>query len=375
MKLQILQENLLKAVSLTSRFTSTRAQLPILGNILLFASKSKLNVSSTNLEISASISIGAKVEKDGEVSIPSRILLELISNLPKETLTLEAQKEQLKISTSSFSSNVLGMNTSDFPKVPSLIHKEKGTLLPTGEFSKALSKVIFASSNDETRPILTGVLFIFEAGVLNLVSTDGFRLSLNKIKIKDSKLKTRFVLPKNILSEVGRVEAEGDILLEVSEKEKQVIFGIGDTVLSSRLLEGEFPDFVKILPKSSVLKMLVDKEDLLRAVKLSAPFARDNANIVKLTINKDQLIIMAEGSSSGSQETKIDVKVESSFAKASEDSEFEIAFSFKFLEDFLGSVDGEEVKMEFSGVDKPGVFTDPTNPDYLHLIMPVKIQE
>ena len=267
------------------------------------------------------------------------------------------------------------MNTSDFPKVPSLIHKEKGTLLPTEEFLKALSKVIFASSNDETRPILTGVLFIFEAGVLNLVSTDGFRLSLNKIKIKDSKLKTRFVLPKNILSEVGRVEAEGDILLEVSEKEKQVIFGIGDTVLSSRLLEGEFPDFVKILPKSSVLKMLVDKEDLLRAVKLSAPFARDNANIVKLTINKDQLIIMAEGSSSGSQETKIDVKVESSFAKASEDSEFEIAFSFKFLEDFLGSVDGEEVKMEFSGVDKPGVFTDPTNPDYLHLIMPVKIQE
>lgn len=375
MKLQTLQENLNRAINLASRFTSNRTQLPILGNILLKTNGSKLNISSTNLEISVSISIGSKIDKEGEISIPSRVFTELIANLPKETLTLEAEKEQLKISTPNFSSNILGMNTSDFPKIPATIHKEKGITLPKEELSKALSEVLFASSIDETRPILTGVLFILNKGNLSLVATDGFRLSLTSLKTPNSKLAPRaaapshFVLPKNILSEVGRVEAEENVYLELVEKEKQAVFGIGDTVLSSRLLEGEFPDYEKIIPKTSSCRILVDKENLLRAVKLSAPFARDNANIAKLAISKEQIAIRAESSSAGSQETRIDARVETEIEKG-----FEIAFNYKFLEEFVNSVGGEEVKMEFSEVDKPGVFLDPSSPDYLHLIMPVKIQ-
>lgn len=374
MKLQVLQENLNKAIGIASRFTSNRAQLPILGNILLTASKSKLTVSSTNLEISVSMSVGSKIEKEGEISVPSRVLTELVANLPRETLTLEAEKEQLKISSSAFSSNILGMNTSDFPKVPSHVNKEKGMVLPKEEFSKALSKVLFASSIDETRPILTGVLFILDKGSLTLVATDGFRLSFNKIQIPGVKQVSKMVLPKNVLSEVGRVDEGEDIVLELQEKEKQIVFGSGDTILSSRLLEGEFPDFEKIIPKTSVYKISVDKEDLLRSVKLSAPFARDNANIVKIKILKDSIKLFAESSQAGNQETKVEAKVDPTPPEASRGEGFEIAFNYKFLEDFLGSVAGEEVKMEFSGVDKPGVFTDPIDSNYLHLIMPVKIQ-
>jgi len=182
----------------------------------------------------------------------------------------------------------------------------------------------------------------------------------------------QFVVPRTILFEIGRV-SEDEILLEFREKDKQVVFGVGDTVFSSRLLEGTFPDWEKIIPKTSSYKVTVDKEDLLRAVKLASIFARDNANIVKLIIDKEQVIIKAESSAAGRQETKIEVKTEG-FDPELAEGPFEIAFNYKFFEDFINSVSGEEIVMQFSETDKPGVFLDPSSPDYLHLIMPVKIQ-
>ena len=373
MKLAILQENLEKSIALASRFTSSRTQLPILGNILLRASKTKLLIASTNLEISVSDAIGAKVEEEGEIAVPSKTFSELVSNLPKETVNLKSEKEQLNISTSSFSSTVLGMNTSDFPKIPASVNKEKSISLPKTIFSNALSKVLFAVSSDKTRPILTGVLFTFNKEGLTLVATDGFRLSLVKTnQLMNKSTNYQFVVPRTILFEIGRV-SEDEILLEFREKDKQVVFGVGDTVFSSRLLEGTFPDWEKIIPKTSSYKVTVDKEDLLRAVKLASIFARDNANIVKLIIDKEQVIIKAESSAAGRQETKIEVKTEG-FDPELAEGPFEIAFNYKFFEDFINSVSGEEIVMQFSETDKPGVFLDPSSPDYLHLIMPVKIQ-
>ncbi|HTK03780.1 MAG TPA: DNA polymerase III subunit beta [Alphaproteobacteria bacterium] len=371
MKLQILQENLQKAINITSRFASSKAQLPILGNILLSAQKAKVFVSSTNLEISASVQIGAKIEKEGEISVPAKIILDLISNLPKETIDLELKQEQLKISTSSFSSNVLGMNSSDFPKIPSSVDEENSIQLPKKEFSDSLSQVVFAASLDESRPVLTGVLFIWEQDYLVLVATDGFRLSQKRLSLitqNKKQIAQKIVIPKNILNEIGRlVEEDGNILFDFQEKEKQVIFGNGNVILSSRLLEGEYPDFEKIIPKSSTLKVLADKEELLRAVKLASIFARDAGNIVKFNIMEDHIKITAESGSAGSQEARVDVKVEG-FT-----SDFEISFNYKFVEDFLHSVVGEEIKVEFSTIDKAGVFTDPKDKNYLHLIMPVKV--
>lgn len=374
MKLQILQENLSKAVTLASRFTSSKAQLPILGNILLTADKTKLFISSTNLEISVSTAVGAKVEEEGTISIPAKVIAELISNLPKETISLVVEKEQMKISTVGFSSNVLGMNASDFPKIPQSINKEKTISLPKKEFTEALSQVVFSTSMDETRPVLTGVLFIWNKDSLVLVATDGFRLSQKKIKIEGVREIPRLILPKLILSEISRSgETEGEeILFDLQEKEKQAIFGVGETILSSRLLEGEYPDFEKIIPKSSTSKVLLDKEEFLRAVKLASIFARDAGNIVKLKISKDSVKVSAESGQSGSQETKVDAKAEGPELDSGS-KELEIAFNYKFLEDFLHSVKGEEIKMEFSSTNAAGVFTDSSDSSYLHLIMPVKV--
>lgn len=373
MKLTILQEDLVKAITQASRFASTRSQLPILGNILLSANKTKLNVSSTNLEISVSIKVGAKIEEEGELSIPSKVISELVINLPKDLVTINSDKEQLNISTGTFSSKILGMNASDFPKVPNFIDKDKSLKIVKKQLFEALPKVSFATSTDETRPILTGVLFILEKDCFTLVATDGFRLSKKKINITNEQ-NGRVIIPKGVLNEIVKIVGDSsDIYLEVKNEDKQIVFGEGDTVLSSRLLEGEYPDFEKIIPKTSIVSVRLDREEFLRAVKLASVFARENANIIKIKIQKDSVNIVAESGASGSQETKVDAKIDTT-SEAQVGIEFVSAFNYKFLEDFLHSVTGEEVLIEFTTPDKAGVFKDTLDPDYLHLIMPVKIQ-
>lgn len=369
MKLQVLQENLEKAVNITARFANTKAQLPILGNVLLSTKKSKIYISSTNLEISASVQIGAKIEEEGEISIPAKVITDLVTNLPKETIDLSSEKEQLKISTDGFSSTVLGMNSTDFPKVPNFLNDKNTISFSKKEISESLDKVIFATSTDETRPILTGVLFILDKDLLSLVATDGFRLSKKIIPVSTPIVeKKSVIIPKGVLGEISRGVFETDeVLFDLEETDKQVIFGLQDTVLSSRLLEGEYPDFEKIIPKESALKIILDKEEFLRAVKLASIFARESANVIKIKVLKDSVKVLAESGAAGSQETKVDAKVEG------QNENFEIAFNYRYLEDFLHSVTGDETSMEFLNPTSAGVFKDTGDSNYLHLIMPVKV--
>ncbi len=370
MKLQVLQENFSKALSTASRFTSTRAQLPVLSNILLSAKKTKLLVSATNLETSISISVGAKVKKEGEITVPSRVITDIVSNLPPDTINLAVAKEQIKIDTQNFDSSVAGMNSADFPAIP--LTAGKGSIkLEKENFITALSQVVFAASIDETRPILTGVLFIYKKGKLILVATDGFRLSQKKISLKASQKAQNVILPKTALSELSRLSSDEETIdFSLRKDDNQVVFGVGGTILASRILEGEFPDFEKIIPKESKIKIDLDKEELFRAVRLASVFARDSANVVRLNVGKGFLKLSAESQAAGSQEAKVDAKVEGQVSK-----DFEIAFNYRFLEDFLNAVSSDEVQVEFSAPNAPGIFTDPKDPNYLHLIMPVKIQD
>lgn len=372
MNLDVLQENLAKALSISSRFTSTKAQLPVLANIALSAKKNRLLISATNLELSVSVSIGAKVKKEGELTIPARVITDLVANLNSGTLNLSSEKEHLKISSNNFTSTLAGMNSSDFPSIPYEVGKG-ATSFPKDIIIDSLTSVLFAASSDETRPVLTGVLLIFEPGKLTFVATDGFRLSKKQINIKSLKNSTNLkslILPKNSLSELSRLSGEAEeIKLSIKEGESQVIFGVGDSVLSSRIIDGEFPDFEKIIPKETICKIALDREELLRAVKLASVFARDAANVVKIEVRKDTVDVSAESSQSGSQDMQVDAKVNG------DSKDLKIAFNYRFLEDFLNAVGGEEVHIELGSSNSPGVFTDPKDSNFLHLIMPVRIQD
>lgn len=372
MKLTVLQENLKSAVNLTSHFISLKAQLPILSNILLKTDKSKLILSATNLETSISTSIGAKIEKEGEIAVNGKILNDLISNLLSGQIELEVIKEQIKITAGNFKSNILGSNTSDFPTLPNSLGKDSFKL-KADEFIKALNKILFAVSTDETRPILTGVLFVFEKGQIKLVSTDGFRLTEIQLKTKIEIPDLKIIVPKTILNEISKLDPSGDeagdIEISFDKKNNQIIFKIEDTILSSRIIEGEFPDYQKIIPTSSICNLTVDKEDLEKAIKLASVFSRDSGNIIKLRVNSEELIITSESSNSGNQETRLEIKND---PPEGEVKEINIMFNFRFIEEFLKIVVSDEVSVQISDNNKASKFLDPKSSNLLHIIMPIK---
>ena len=370
MHLQVLQEKLSKATSTALRFTSTKAQLPILANLLFKTQKNKLIVNATNLELSISIAVGAQITKEGEIAVPAKVVSDIINNLPKQSIELEVEKEQLKILTEGFSGTVSAMNSSDFPGVPLALSKNSFEI-PTKEFTDSLSKLLFAVSTDEARPTICGVLFIFKKGELELVATDGFRLSRKTVVVKDLPESGRVIIPKAILSEVVRLSGAGEsISLSYLKEDNQVVFGVSDVVVSSRTIEGDFPPFEKIIPKSSEFKVEVGKEELLRGVKLASPFAREAANVLALGFKGGGVEVSAESKVVGNQKSTVDARIDGDIPKG-----LKIAFNYRFMEEAINAIEGESVGMEFIGANNPGVFRDPGDKDYLHLIMPVKVQD
>lgn len=370
MQVQVLRENLSKAVSFASRFSSIKAQLPVLANILLSVKGSKLSISATNLEISFATSIGAKTEKEGEITIPARVITELISNLKTETVEIISENERVTIKSHGFDSSISGMNSSDFPLLPKKAGNKNKIQIGKEEFLAALPQVSFATSMDETRPQLSGVLFLFQKEEIVLVATDGFRLSQKRIPFesKEEVKIQKVILPKTALIELPRLSQDAEsVVFSFNDEENQVVFELGETVLSTRTIEGDYPDFERIIPKSSEVKIRLDKEEFLRAVKLSGIFARDSANITKINVRKNSIDVFAESQVFGNQKTTLDAFVEGQEG-------LEVAFNYRFLEEFLNAVNGEEVMIELSNPSSPGVFTDPKDETLLHLIMPVRIQ-
>lgn len=366
MNLTVLQDNLKSAVSLTSHFISLKAQLPILANILLKTDKSRLILSATNLETSISTSIGAKVEKEGEITVNGKVLNDLISNLSSGQIELEVLKEQIKITSGTFKSNILGSNTSDFPTLPNSLGKDSFKL-KTKELTESLNKTLFAVSTDETRPILTGVLFVFQKGEIRLVSTDGFRLTEVVLKTKVEVPDLKIIVPKAILNEISKLTDSEEIEVSFDKENNQIVFGIGETILSSRIIEGEFPDYQKIIPTSSICNLTVDKQDLEKAIKLASVFSRDSGNIIKLQVTNDKLIVRAESSNSGSQESEVEIKTEEEVKQ-----EINIMFNFRFIEEFLKIVVADEIQIQISDNNKASKFLDPKSHNLLHIIMPIK---
>ena len=366
MKLSILQENLKNAVNLTSHFISSKAQLPILSNILIQTDKSKLILSATNLENSITISVAAKIEKEGEIAVNGTILNDIVSNLSSGTIEIEVVKEQIKLISPNFKLNILGTNTSDFPKLPKDVGKNP-IILDRKEFIQSLSKILFSVSLDETRPILTGVLFSFKKKGLTLVATDGFRLSEINLKAKIESDDTNLIIPKSILNEIIRIEGDDEIKLSYDKNNKQVVFKIGDNLLSSRVIEGEFPDYKKIIPKNIECTLNVDKYELDKAIKLASVFARDSGNMIKFKITKDKLIISAESSTSGNQETELEIRSEESI-------ETEIMFNYRFVEEVIKIIEDDEIQIKTTGPNTASIFLDTKFSNFLHLIMPIKSQ-
>ena len=368
MKVSILTSNLQSKLSFVNHAVSPKNQLPILLNVLLETVEDGVRIKATDLEIGIEVIVPAKVEEAGATTVPAKIFSELLSSIADDTITLETKKETLEIVSRRTKSVLQTIDSAEFPK----LYDKKGELiavLKEKDLQRDLSSVVFSASQDVARPALSGVLVRREREGFLLVATDGYRLSLKHYKTesgyKDES--TSFIVPARVLRELMSLKEEKpEISLYISQESSQILFEQGKTSLMGRLIEAEFPNFEKRIPSDFSVSVAFDREELLKAVKICSIFARDAANIIKLSFKKDHIMVSSQSSVVGENA----VRVES--ALTGEDNE--IAFNSRYLLDVLGNVEEKQMVFEMTGPLNPGVFKLQGDTSFIHLIMPIRVQ-
>lgn len=362
MKLQATQENLNRALGSVSRVANSRGTLPILANVLVKATNNRLSLSATNLDIAITHFIGAKISDEGSITVPARLMQDYINSLPEGVIELDLQDTKLHISTDQYKSVVNGIVSDDFPVMPAISDGSSWSL-PGSSFKKALQQVVFAASADETRPVLTGVLIHTDGGDLYMAATDSYRLAEKKLGKNKGDL--NLLVPASAMQDLLRVMGDGEEDVNVTHDGQQVLFQFGDIELVTRLLEGKYPDYKKLIPTSFKSQATLKKSDLVNVTKVSSLFARESAGSVTIELSKGakQLSIRSVASQLGENTATAPAKVT---------GDGTITLNSRYLLDALGALDGEEVVFGFNGKLEPTLLYDPAGDDYKHIIMPLK---
>jgi DNA polymerase-3 subunit beta len=364
----ILKENIDKILNIIGRNISIRPQLPILSNLLLKTENGKLTIATTDLELGLLFHTNAKIEKEGEITVPGKLLTEFVSLLPAGKIEFLLEGNMLQVKTNKTHASLATMPAGEFPSFPQ-INEIKNTFL-FKKTQEAILRTVFAASTDEGRPVLTGLRITIADGRVTFAATDGYRLSMEQVEIPDKKENLTMILPAQSLSETIRIAQEmksEDIGFSLIENKNQAVFVLPNVSVYTRLIEGEFPNVEKIIPSQAKTKVQTDRDQFIQAVKTTSLFARTAANIIKIKIEKDKLRLKAVTPQVGEDEDSIEAKVEG--------EETEIAFNYRFLLDLLSRFPEKTVVFETSGSLAPGVFKTNTNTSsFLHLIMPVRIQ-
>ena len=369
MKLSVMQENLARGLSVVSRSVNSRPNLPVLANVLLRTEDAGLKLTATNLEIGITTWVPGKIEAEGSLTVPARLLTDVIAGLPAgERVDLEVEKDTtLHIRAGKTQARLRGIDAEEFPVIPSAGERPT-TRVSQKVLRHALAEVAFAAASDEARPILTGVLTRFQGDRLTLAAADNYRIAVKSLPILQPVEDTQIVVPAKSYSELMRVLTETDETVDImlAPAKSQVIFHVEGTELVSRLIDGAFPNYQQVLPASYATRALVDREDLLKAVRLSALIASSAANVVKLRVGDEGSagITIAAAADVGDAEGEVEASVEGDAVT--------IAFNARYLVEALQNVEGDQLAFEMSGPLSPGVIKPVDDPDYVHVIMPVR---
>ncbi len=372
MKFTILQQDLLPKLQSVSRSVGIRSTLPVLDNILLSVEGSprgeaggKLKIAATNLEIGVIKFILVEDSENGEITVPAKTIVDLVSGLSQSRISFETEGENLAVSSNKFKAKINGISSSEFPAIP--LSSGKGVNFPK-EALKSCSQILFASAVDEGRPVLTGILTTSGDDKLDFVATDGFRLAHRQATLPKGAEVFKSLIPRRTFEEVLRImdeEEVEEVNVAVSENQNQAIFTLGGTIISSRLIEGQFPSWEKIIPTQIAARVIVDKEELLRAIKLAAVFAKNEANILILNIKKNLLNLKSFAKELGSQENEIESDTEG--------DEIEVAFNAKFLQDVISNIPSTQVIIEFSGPLSAALIKPIGIEGLEYIVMPVRL--
>lgn len=362
MKLQVTQENLNRALNVVARVANTRNQLPILANVLIKTSDGRLSISATNLDIAITQYIGAKVSDEGSITVPARLMQDFIGSLPSGTISLELKDTKLDIRTDKYQSVVNGILADDFPVMPS-IQGGQSWNIPSSELKRALQQVVFAASNDESRPVLTAVLLHTVDGKLCVAATDSYRLA--EKTLGSHKINNQLLIPASSMNDLLRILDDSADEVRITHDEQQVLFVVGDVELVTRLVDGKYPDYRKLIPEKFEYSAVVKRAEFINVAKVSSLFARESAGSVTIHLDEETktLSIHSIASQLGENTSEATGKISGNG---------DITLNSRYLLDGLNAFQSEDIMFGFNGKLEPTILKDPAGGDYVHIVMPLK---
>lgn len=366
MRLTCSQKDLARALMITTKAVALNNTLPVLNNVLLKAEDNKLHFTGTNLEVAITCFIDAKVESPGEVTLPAKLLTGYVNYLRDETIEMELSGLEVQLKTTDSKTKIKGLAVAEFPPIPT-VEKEGGFKVSVKDLKKAIGQVSFSAALNTTRPILTGVLWMVRDDQLKMASTDSYRLSEKKIAVADVSGEVNCVVPCKTLLEWGAIldmtDESGQV--EVIVSKNQIHLSVVGIQMTSRLIEGQFPNYEQIIPNSSLSQVGVETGVLSLALKRINIFAKENNNKVVLSITGDQMKLTTASTQYGEGEITLPIKKEG--------QDTEVALNSQYLLDVLANMGGDKIQLETGEKTAPIVIKPTQDPDYLHIIMPLKI--
>lgn len=376
MKIICTQENLNKALNIVGKVVNKNTTLPILNNILLKTDKNGLKLNATNLELGVTYWIGGKVEEEGEITVPTKLFANFISNLPGENVEIKTREDMINIKCEGYKTNIKGVDAKEYPLTPKLeidfLFKISG-----GVFKKALSQVLPAISVSESRMEITGVLMDFsniEKGEVVLVATDSYRLAqktlklnLNEVNLETLKILgdiKSVIIPKNAVQEVVKSLEESEVL-EVVVTESQILFSFGNANILSRLINGKYPDYKQIIPDKFLSKVVVKTSDIMHAIKAASFFANIANNSVKVkVVGKEKIEVSSETNGLGDNVSRLNAKTEG--------QDVEVIYNYKYLIDGLNSLGDDTTLLNINNDTAPSIIQSVQNNDFIYIVMPIR---
>lgn len=369
LKLSCRPSTLSQALQVVSRAISTRTTLPILNNILLETTSEGLSLTATNLEIGIRKLVPAEVAQDGSTTAPARLLTDFVGTLPDEELsiTLDAASQTLNLRCARFDTHIKCIEAEEFPPGP---RPDEGDRLTADldELMVAIEQTQMAASTDEARPVLTGVLLQVDGSGQTLAATDGHRLAVRSLRAAGGEgLEARLIIPARALAELSRAfrGETGDVEIIISKARNQVFFRAGTSEVTSRLIDGTYPNYAQVIPSKSSTRIKVSTAELTQTVRAVSLFARDSANVIRLRTESGGLVLSATTNEVGDSRAEVAAEVEG--------NEIQIAFNARYIVDALAVIGAEQVELRFDGPLSPGLIKQPSSDAYQYVIMPVRM--
>jgi len=376
LKLVCPQKALAEGLAIVERAVPTKSPLPVLNNVLLDVEDGKLKLVANNLEMAISAWVGADVAESGRVTLPARLLSDFVSSLGggDVQMMLKPGTKTMNLKCGRYEANINGIDAEDFPAVPSTDEGTRARIVAK-TLKSGISQVAFAAAAEETRPVLSGVLVTIEGDELTLAAADGFRLAVRTVQLAEPfEDRLSLLVPARALTELSRIIPDSDECVEIAAtpSQNQVIFQYPGIMLASRLIEGQFPDYQKIIPQEYQTRVVLPVSEFLHATKTAAVFSRDNSNIVRIAVTPSgqelvpgRVDVLATSAEMGDNVGQLDASVEG--------EEAQIAFNVRYLRDALEAMSGGEVSLEMNGSQAPGLLKPVAGTGHLHVIMPMHV--